>query len=216
MSDVSEPTTEELAQGLEALSPSSSEDWPPSLQIERRTLLTAALRLRQLEAENTRLTDAYQRTCVGIGYRSPESQGDPTPPEWAHSLRHRAEQLEAEHAELRALIHGRGRGYPKGGRSEIDYFNELEAFRSQLAEAERDRERFHQQIEAAVSYAGILAIEVRDLIGLAIAHGFKGWPEHQVIGDELRAILQLEQGEIEAAGREAIDEARASEAEEES
>lgn len=61
-----------------------------------------------LKAEAERLRDAYQRTCVGMGYPEPIGQGDLTSPEWAHQLRQRAVVAEAKLRQVKEfLLHAR-------------------------------------------------------------------------------------------------------------
>lgn len=50
----------------------------------------------------------------------------------------------------------------------------------------RHAEPLERELSAMRVYAGILSLEVEDTLGIAIAHGFQGWPSHKDLGDRLR------------------------------
>ena len=85
-----------------------------------------------------------------------------------------------------------------------DPYKVIERLRATITTQAAELEWLTEQLEAAVAYAGLLSIEVGDIIGLAQAHGFADWPSHQPVGDRLRAILHLEADEITAAGNAAL------------
>ena len=59
--------------------------------------------------------------------------------------------------------------------------------------------------KAAIAYAGLVSDEVAEIMGIAQAHGFAGWPDHVGIGYELRSTMGLEHQEIIQLGKEALE-----------
>lgn len=99
-----------------------------------------------------------------------------------------------------------GAEYDEGGAFVYyyDVVEQLTTFRiANAALAERVRE-LEKKLHAAIALAGVVSMELSDVIGIAHAHGFNGWPEHVVVGDQLMLAIGLSIDEIREAGSVAL------------